>query len=71
MEYINKYIDLEKFWIRMNEMDFEGQVLAERLYRIILVLFTIIAILSYQSSNTVDLEATEAVKNQPTARSEG
>ena len=28
----------------MNEMDFEGQVLAEKLYLIILVFFTIIAI---------------------------
>ena len=55
MEYINKYIDLENFWIRMNEMDFEGQVLAERLYRIILVLFTIIAmIVSYYTQKLSD-----------------
>ena len=24
MDYLNKFFDFEKFWIRMNEMDFEG-----------------------------------------------
>lgn len=34
----------------MNEMDFEGQSLAEKLYRILLVIFTIIAmIVSYMT----------------------
>ena len=48
MDFIKKFIDVEKFWIRMNEMDFEGQKLAEKLYKIILVVFTIIAmIVSY------------------------
>ena len=48
MDFLNKFIDFEKFWIRMNEMDFEGQALAEKLYRILLVIFTIIAmIVSY------------------------
>ena len=50
MEFIKKYIDVERLWIRMNEMDFEGQILAERLYRIILVVFTIVAmIVSYST----------------------
>ena len=43
MDFLNNFFDFEKFWIRMNEMDFEGQALAEKLYRIILVIFTIIA----------------------------
>ena len=46
MDYLNKFFDFEKFWIRMNEMDFEGQALAEKLYRIILVIFTIIAMIA-------------------------
>ena len=45
MDFLKKFFDFEKFWIRMNEMDFEGQLLAEKLYRIILVIFTIIAII--------------------------
>ena len=50
MDFLNKFIDFEKFWIRMNEMDFEGQSLAEKLYRILLVIFTIIAmIVSYMT----------------------
>ena len=50
MDLIKKYIDVEKHWIRMNEMDFEGQILSERIYRIILVVFTIIAmIVSYST----------------------
>ena len=50
MDFLNKFIDFEKFWIRMNEMDFEGQALAEKLYRILLVIFTIIAmIVSYMT----------------------
>ena len=50
MEYLNRFYDFEKFWIRMNEMDFEGQALAEKLYRILLVIFTIIAcIFSYMT----------------------
>ena len=50
MEFIKKYIDVERLWIRMNEMDFEGQILCERLYRSILVVFTIIAmIVSYST----------------------
>ena len=50
MEFIKKFIDIERFWIIMNEMDFEGQILAEKLYRIILVVFTIIAmIVSYST----------------------
>ena len=50
MDYLKKFFDFEKFWIRMNEMDFEGQILSERLYRIILVTFTIIAmIVSYMT----------------------
>ena len=48
MDFLNSFFDFEKFWIRMNEMDFEGQSLAEKLYRILLVIFTIIAmIVSY------------------------
>ena len=48
MDFLKKFFDFEKFWIRMNEMDFEGQKLAEKLYKIILVVFTIIAmIVSY------------------------
>ena len=50
MDYLKKFFDFEKFWIRMNEMDFEGQILSERIYRIILVTFTIIAmIVSYMT----------------------
>ena len=50
MDFLKKFFDFEKFWIRMNEMDFEGQILSERLYRIILVAFTIIAmIVSYMT----------------------
>ena len=45
MDFLNSFFDFEKFWIRMNEMDFEGQSLAEKLYRILLVIFTIIAML--------------------------
>ena len=45
MDFLNKFIDFEKFWIRMNEMDFEGQALEEKLYRILLVIFTIIAMI--------------------------
>ena len=45
MNFLKKFIDTEKLTIRMNEMDFEGQKLAEKLYRIILVVSTIIAIL--------------------------
>ena len=48
MDLIKIYIEVEKQGIRMNEMDFEGQILSERIYRIILVVFTIIAmIVSY------------------------
>ncbi len=50
MDFLNSFFDFEKFWIRMNEMDFEGQSLAEKLYRILLVIFTIIAmIVSYMT----------------------
>ena len=50
MDFLKKFFDFEKFWIRMNEMDFEGQILSERIYRIILVSFTIIAmIVSYMT----------------------
>ena len=48
MNFIKKFIDVEKYYIKINEMDFEGQILAAKLYRIILVAFTIIAmIVSY------------------------
>ena len=50
MGFLSNFFDFEKFWIRMNEMDFEGQALAEKLYRILLVIFTIIAmIVSYMT----------------------
>ena len=50
MDFLNRFFDFEKFWIRMNEMDFEGQSLAEKLYRILLVILTIIAmIISYMT----------------------
>ena len=50
MDFLNSFFDFEKFWIRMNEMDFEGQSLSEKLYRILLVIFTIIAmIVSYMT----------------------
>ena len=52
MNFLKKYVDFEKFYIRMNEMDFEGQVLAEKIYRCILIIFTIIAmIVSYMTQH--------------------
>lgn len=48
MEYLKKYFDIEKFNIRMNEIDFEGQKLSQKLFRIILTTALIIAmIVSY------------------------
>lgn len=38
-------IDFEAFFIRMNEMDFQGQKKAELYYRIILILSLVIAII--------------------------
>ena len=60
MDLLNRCFDTEKFYIRMNEMvkkyikyqDFEGQKLAEKLYKIILILSLIIAMgVSYSTQH--------------------
>lgn len=45
MEYLNKIFDWEKFSIRMNEMDYEGQKLAEKIYKIILAVALVFSII--------------------------
>ncbi len=50
MDYITNLpilrdIDIEGFFIRMNEIDFEGQRLSDKLYKVIIRIFLVLAII--------------------------
>ena len=52
MNFFNKCFDHQKFYIRINEIDFEGQLLAKRINQLIFFIFTIIAmIVSYTTQH--------------------
>lgn len=44
LDFLNKFFDTQKFYMSMNEIDFEGQRKAEIYYKIILTTCLIIAI---------------------------